>query len=226
MMQGFKKDSAAWLDRTQPTTWGSYKRSKKIFYGDPETNAGWTASKGYVVNYMNDSVGYQSPEIIRDMRFVLGMGADNYTMLNGDTAVIWLAQIAARGTNNLNSVTKLKQLSDVVQTFFDNNFTIGVNRISSEVPADFSLGQNYPNPFNPVTKIRYAIARAGDVKLIVYDALGRNVSELVNEKQSPGTYEVLFDALSVKSGTLASGVYFYRLTAGDFSQTKKLLLIK
>jgi len=226
MMQGFKKDSAAWLDRTQPTTWGSYKRSKKIFYGDPETNAGWTASKGYVVNYMNDSVGYQSPEIIRDMRFVLGMGADNYTMLNGDTAVIWLAQIAARGTNNLNSVTKLKQLSDVVQTFFDNNFTIGVNRISSEVPADFSLGQNYPNPFNPVTKIRYAIARAGDVKLIVYDALGRKVSELVNEKQSPGTYEVLFDALSVKSGTLASGVYFYRLTAGDFSQTKKLLLIK
>jgi len=156
-MQGFKKDSAAWLDRTQPTPWGSYKKTKKIFYGDPETNEGWTAEKGYIVNYGKDSVGMLYPEVQKDVRFTLGMGAENYTVMNGDTAVIWMAQFAARGTSNLNSVTKLKQLADLVQMYYESNFTIGVKQISSEVPAKFSLGQNYPNPFNPSTKIKFAI---------------------------------------------------------------------
>jgi len=81
--------------------------------------------------------------------------------------------------------------------------------------------QNYPNPFNPITNIRYSIPYTENVKLIVYDVMGREIATLVNEKQSPGTYEATFDG-----SAFASGVYFYKLIAGDFSKTKKLLLIK
>jgi photosystem II stability/assembly factor-like uncharacterized protein len=220
-MQGFKKDSAAWLDRTQPTPWGSYKKTKKIFYGDPETNDGWTAAKGYIMNYGKDSVGTLANEIMQDMRFTLGMGADNYTVLSGDTAVIWMAQLVARGTSNLNSVTKLKQLSDVVQLYYESNFTIGVNQISSEIPAKYSLGQNYPNPFNPITNVKFSITNSGNVKLVVYDIQGREVQTLVKEKLNAGTYEVPFDG-----SLLPSGVYFYQLISDNYIETKRMVMIK
>ncbi len=91
----------------------------------------------------------------------------------------------------------------------------------SVVPASFTLDQNYPNPFNPTTVIRYQLPAASQVQLAVFDMLGRQVGELVNEKKEAGSYEVKFDA----SG-LASGVYFYRIKAGNFVQTKKLLLVR
>jgi len=88
-------------------------------------------------------------------------------------------------------------------------------------PAVFSLSQNYPNPFNPVTKISFDIAKTGFVSLIVYDAIGREIVTLVNEKKSAGSYEALFNA-----SQLTSGVYFYRLTADDFSDIKRMILVK
>ena len=89
------------------------------------------------------------------------------------------------------------------------------------MPLAFELGQNYPNPFNPTTEIEYQIAGAGPVTLRVYDLLGREVKTLVNERQSPGTHSVTFDA-----NKLPSGVYFYRLESGTNSQVKKLVLLK
>jgi hypothetical protein len=89
------------------------------------------------------------------------------------------------------------------------------------VPAQYSLKQNYPNPFNPVTTIAYTLASTGNVKLIVYDILGREVKTLVNEVQQQGSYTVSFNA----SG-LASGVYFYRIKSGSFSDIKKMILVK
>jgi hypothetical protein len=83
------------------------------------------------------------------------------------------------------------------------------------------LLQNYPNPFNPTTVISYQLPVSSEVRLDVFDLLGRKVATLVNERQSTGTYEVTFDA-----SHLASGVYLYRLQAGDFSVSKKLFLIK
>jgi photosystem II stability/assembly factor-like uncharacterized protein len=97
------------------------------------------------------------------------------------------------------------------------------------IPKDFHLYQNYPNPFNPATKIKFSIppyeAGKGDVSLIVYDALGREVAVLVNEQLKPGTYEVEWSAAG-EASNYPSGVYFYKLTAGDFSDTKKLVLVK
>ncbi len=92
------------------------------------------------------------------------------------------------------------------------------------MPGAFTLEQNYPNPFNPSTRIGYGVEGIGDrvwVTLKVYDILGREVATLVNERKTPGRYEVTWDA----SG-MASGVYFYRLTAGEFSQSRKMLVLK
>jgi hypothetical protein len=91
----------------------------------------------------------------------------------------------------------------------------------NSVPAAYSLSQNYPNPFNPVTKIKYAIPKPGLVKLMIYDVLGREVTVLVNELKQAGIYSVSFDASSY-----TSGVYFYKLEAGDFTEVKKMVLMK
>ncbi len=98
---------------------------------------------------------------------------------------------------------------------------IGLIPVSTEIPEKFSLSQNYPNPFNPATKIRFNISSPAEVKLQVFDILGKEVKMLVNESFQPGVYETDFDA-----STLPSGVYFYRLTAGTFSESKKMVLLK
>ncbi len=90
-----------------------------------------------------------------------------------------------------------------------------------DVIKDFTLNQNYPNPFNSTTIISYTIPKAGHVSLKIFDVLGREVETLVNENQNVGRYEVNFDG-----SRLASGVYFYRLVAGNRFITKKMLLIK
>ncbi|MCL6099322.1 MAG: T9SS type A sorting domain-containing protein [Bacteroidetes bacterium] len=89
------------------------------------------------------------------------------------------------------------------------------------IPNYFELRQNYPNPFNPTTTITYSLPKAVFVTLKIYDGLGREVITLVSENKLPGKYEVKFDGTK-----LSSGVYFYKLTAGDFVETKKLVLIK
>ena len=99
--------------------------------------------------------------------------------------------------------------------------TVGIQNIYSEVPTAFSLEQNYPNPFNPITKVRFNISGFRFVKLVVFDILGKEVATLVNESLQPGTYEVTFDAAS-----LSSGVYFYKITAGDFSAIRKMVLVR
>jgi hypothetical protein len=88
-------------------------------------------------------------------------------------------------------------------------------------PTAFSLGQNYPNPFNPVTKIQFTIVDRQLTIVNVYDLMGREVATLVNEVKEPGTYAVQFDG-----SNLASGVYLYRLTAGSFVQTRKMIVVK
>lgn len=98
---------------------------------------------------------------------------------------------------------------------------IGIKKLVSLVPKQFDLKQNYPNPFNPSTNIRYEITKNSFVKLVVYNVLGLEVEKLVNEKQSLGVYEVAFNA-----SQYPSGVYFYRLEIENFSDSKKMILLK
>ena len=90
-----------------------------------------------------------------------------------------------------------------------------------EVPSKFTLSQNYPNPFNPNTTIKYELPRSSEVRLSVFDMLGREVFVLVNERRNAGVHETTFDG-----SKLASGVYLYRLQAGDLVATKRLGIVK
>jgi photosystem II stability/assembly factor-like uncharacterized protein len=96
----------------------------------------------------------------------------------------------------------------------------------SATPLSFLLQQNYPNPFNPSTSIQYAINSTQFVTLKVYDLLGREVATLVNEEKPAGSYEIDFNVGRDSSPALASGIYFYKLQAGDFVETKKMILLK
>ena len=98
---------------------------------------------------------------------------------------------------------------------------IGIKQLSCIIPDKFSLSQNFPNPFNPTTNIKFDLPKKGLVTLNIFDALGREVATLVNEQLAPGTYETTFDA-----SAHPSGIYFYKLTAGDFTDTKRMILLK
>jgi hypothetical protein len=98
---------------------------------------------------------------------------------------------------------------------------VNVEATNSDAPSDFSLSQNYPNPFNPSTVIRYQLPVIGFVTLKVYDILGREIATLVNEEKPAGEYEVEFNG-----SNLPSGIYFYQLKAEQYSETKKMILLK
>jgi hypothetical protein len=228
-MRGIKKDGTPWV--VPPG--GHDKRTKFCYSGSPESGQGW--NEGIPGNPTGSVQNCGGPEIdtgsivpvnpFGDRRFVISSGADNFTVNPGDTQTIVMAQLIARGTNNLNSVTKLKLLAQCVWDYY--NQYIGIKPISSSVPRSFVLFQNYPNPFNPSTKIKFEIPlnkggqRGLSARLVIFDILGREITTLINEQLKPGTYEATWDV-----SDCPSGVYFYKLTAGDFSETKKMVLIK
>ena len=113
----------------------------------------------------------------------------------------------------------IKELKGIEEVAADNNPTSG--ELTSIVPKEFALQQNYPNPFNPSTTINYDLPVSSFVTMKVYDITGREVATVVNELQNAGRYNIRFDG-----SNFASGVYFYRIQAGEFKQLKKMFLIK
>ena len=111
-------------------------------------------------------------------------------------------------------------LMDSAQAKYGKLLTV-VEKSSAVIPAQFALEQNYPNPFNPSTQIKFALMSRSSVTLTVYDALGRNIRTLVNQQLDAGEYAATFDAAN-----LSSGVYYYVLKAGSFTQTKRMVLIR
>ncbi len=120
-----------------------------------------------------------------------------------------------------NGIDSLQSANSFIVTLVRS--PIGIQIISTEIPQKFALYNNYPNPFNPVTKIRFDISGTSVAQtfLSVYDILGREVTTLVNEKLKPGKYEVEWPAANY-----SSGIYFYRITAGNFTDTRKMILVK
>lgn len=215
-LRGLKKDSTPYIN---PIDMHS---TKFCYSGDPETNTGWTEFTGKINNCGGDTTGAViSPVPPGDKRFIMGSGANNFTIVPGEKQTFVIAQLIAKGSNNKNSVTKLKLLDDVVQAFYNINLNVGVNTISTVVPEKFNLNQNYPNPFNPSTKINFDISKSGFTSLTIYDMTGKEVTKLVNQNLNAGSYEYDFNALN-----LPSGIYFYKLSSADFTSVKKMSLIK
>lgn len=141
-----------------------------------------------------------------------------------------LENLSNKSANQINEIIKDKILYEIL----NNNFVPNVPPIRSEeyksknksglnnnFPTKFELSQNYPNPFNPSTTINYALPKEGFVTLKIYDITGREVKTLVNEIRKTGFYSITFNV-----SELSSGIYFYKLQAGSFNQTKRMVLIK
>ncbi|MBZ0183650.1 MAG: T9SS type A sorting domain-containing protein [Melioribacteraceae bacterium] len=183
-----------------------------MYWGDPETKTGWLNT--YPI----------------DQRLMATTGP--FDLEVGKPKTVLGALIAARGNSPENSVTLAKEYLNEILESYNNNFEdipVGVAN-EKNIPLQFSLSQNYPNPFNPSTIIEYAIpnvetlhakSQMQNVTLKVFDILGREVAELVNEQKSAGRYKVNFNA-----SNLASGVYMYQLKSGNHVSSKKMLLIK
>lgn len=118
--------------------------------------------------------------------------------------------------------TALSGNNTLVTASDDTSFAVlGITQSGNSIPAEFKLSQNYPNPFNPVTNIEFKIKETGNVKLVIYDINGKVIETLADQKLSSGTYKATWNAVN-----FSSGIYFYNITAGNISQTKKMVLIK
>lgn len=179
-----------------------------VFYfsGDPVTRYGWINT------------------ISADMRTLLSVGP--FRLEANKPVDIIVAHTAGRGVNSLNSITVARQLVQEVLNEYRSNFatitSVDENGIV-EIPKEFKLFQNYPNPFNSKTKIEFYVPISGEVKLILYDALGREIAKLINEKREAGNYVYELEAAKFK---LSSGVYFYKLKNEGNIQIKKMLYLK
>ncbi|MBL8016261.1 MAG: T9SS type A sorting domain-containing protein [Ignavibacteria bacterium] len=165
-----------------------------------------------------------------DKRTISSMGPTSMNI--GDTQIILLSYMITRdGGTNLQNVCALQSISDSALKYYYNDFKtcvpIGIEPISSEIPQRYELLQNYPNPFNPVTKLRFnipllrGVAEGRGVLLKVYDVLGKEIVVIVNENLRAGMYEIEWDASNIPSG-----VYFYSLITNEFTQTKKMVVLK
>jgi len=151
-----------------------------------------------------------------------------------DTGGVYLS--TNNGTNWITKNQGFIGIPGVVKLFIYNNYIfagglyvwrrslseiIGIQSISTETPSKYSLSQNYPNPFNPITKIKFALQKSSNVNITVYDMIGKEIEVLVNEQLREGTYQTEWNGNS-----FSSGVYFYKISAGDFTETRKMLLVK
>ena len=149
------------------------------------------------------------------------------TRLTNNTALSWFPSVSVSGSSV--HVVWQDHRDDNSEIYYKLNPTgnpVSILNVSYELPTKFSLYQNFPNPFNPTTSIKFDIQKTTATKLIIYDALGREVTTLVNEQLSAGSYQVDWPAPTGDGSNYTSGVYFYTLQAGDYKETKKMLLLK
>lgn len=187
------------------------------------TNSGanWTQKQ----LFSGTRVGYRTICVVNSDIFI---GGDSGVVLSRDNGNTWIRKNEGF-VNGVNTV--------ITKMYFSNNYlfasngsnlyrrlyteAINVKKISTEISNQYRLNQNYPNPFNPSTTIRYQIPKEQFVNLNVFDITGKELETLVNERQSPGTYEVSWNAEKY-----SSGVYFYKIESEGYTDTKRMLLVK
>lgn len=179
------------------------------YAGDPITNTGWLANIGGT----GGGAG-----------FYLFSGPFN--LASQDTQWVMYALIAAKGADNLQSIVELRRRAGELKKL-DYSQLVKITEIEIEdttknvFPSIFMLEQNYPNPFNGTTKFRYALSNKSKITVRLFNVLGETVATLLDSEIVPGAY-----FLTVDAANLPSGIYFYQLRAGDFVQTKKMILLR
>lgn len=197
--------------------------SQNRFFKTTDAGATWSISTAgtnslFAEYFINVNTGYTC-------------GFNGTILYTTDAGSSWATQVSGL-TDILTSVWFTNSLTGYITTWYGhvlkttNGGITFVHRTGDQVPQDYRLYQNYPNPFNPVTKIKFDVPsnvkrETSNVRLGVFNLLGELVEFLVNDELVPGSYEVSFDA-----SRLPSGVYFYRLSAGDYSDTKRMVLVK
>jgi len=196
------------LDQTAWGIGGTSSDDPKFFYsGDPTTGTGW----------FDNSEG--------DKRMLLSTGP--FTFAPGDTQNIIVAYIVGQGTNSLASLIKLRERAELAINYigFDLPPVVGIDVPLSQV-SGFQLFANYPNPFNPSTTIQYELPSATQIKLTVFDPLGREVRTLVDSHKNAGENHVVWDGRDASGNDVASGTYIYQLITESTSIARKMLLVR
>ena len=120
-----------------------------------------------------------------------------------------------------NPVANITMNGFIFQKAIFDTIDVGISNFNSQIPDKFSLYQNYPNPFNPVTNIKFDIAKSTNTSIVIYDMLGKEISSLVNQVLAPGSYQYSFNAAS-----FPSGIYYYRIKTNEFTDIRKMILLK
>jgi|GEM_PF-6577441 len=191
--------------------------------------------------YLNFSIKYNPAEMELDAitKTALSIGQFNYNHQNGVISIVWFnttpitftGELFRMKFKNYTGVSSLfefvspNQIKDNFNKEMDIEYVGGWVSITdvdeNQIPLKFALAQNYPNPFNPATTIRYEIPEESHVVLTIYNMLGEKVSTLVNETMKPGYYNIQWNAVNC-----ASGIYYYSVVTKEFSQTKKMILLR
>ncbi len=217
---------------------GTEKKSASLWF-DFDFNIGLTGDQSLIrtLNYGNTWYPESLPgsgNIISvtgsaHNRFNWAIKSDNNIYLNPHNSNTWIYDYSAPDGNYTyitierngyfsGAVFALRDNGGISRTYF---LSLGINTISSNIPKDYKLYQNYPNPFNPVTKFRFDVKKAGNVELVIYDNTGKLTEKLVSGTMAPGTYEIDWDA-----SKFSSGIYFCKFSAGNFSASSKMILVK
>lgn len=202
-MQGLIKDGTPYIN---PLT---NKTTKFPINGDPATGTGWYEGLGWPGGF--------NPG---DRYYLINSGS--FSLAPNDSQEVVIAILIAKGTDRLNSVTKLKQKAQITKDFYLNAILTSTEK-QETIPSKYELSQNYPNPFNSQTKIIFRIPKSARSTLKLYDILGKEIATLINEIKQPGEYYV---ELNSDKFNLPSGIYFYQLRAGEFLKTMKMILMK
>ncbi|MCP4569737.1 MAG: T9SS type A sorting domain-containing protein [FCB group bacterium] len=161
-----------------------------------------------------------------DRRFLANTGPIA-TFRPGDSTEIIAALIVGVGADYLASVAVMKEVDMLAQNTYRNSFdgTIGDPQTIPPLPYDFSLSQNYPNPFNASTRIEFSIDQLTEVSIDIYNILGQKITTILSSTLPANNYSIFWDGTDSKGATVATGIYFYRLRAGDLVETRKMLLL-
>jgi hypothetical protein len=191
-----------------------------VYWRNPEnTTPGTTGYDQFVIDALAGTYNYNSPEVMGRMVLVNWNGGD----VTDPTFPANVNQLLPEEGTTFRILTlKPNFPGDSLLVIAQPSLNIA----EKDIPATFYLYQNYPNPFNPETHIQFGLAQKMKVELMIYNVLGQQVKKLINQDMPPGNYEIIWDGRNDAGNRVGTGIYFYRIQAGDYIKSRKMVLMK